>query len=90
MQCQLALSTPSYRLVARGTMYNGPEDRTLHTCPLASHLVKVTIDIAIEDVAPLPVPLDDEGVFTVSEAVGYMVAWPKSLVIVSDASVRNY
>lgn len=62
-------------------MYNNSTD-TLHSCPLPSDHVKVSVEFAIEgeEKSYIPVPIEGGNIFTIEDAVGTFVAWPKRLV----------
>ncbi|XP_028064774.1 uncharacterized protein LOC114267891 [Camellia sinensis] len=51
--------------------------------PLGEANLHVSIQVVIQNDAHLPIPIPDE-MFIVGEAVGFFVAWPKNLVLVSD------
>ncbi|XP_021747781.1 uncharacterized protein LOC110713633 isoform X2 [Chenopodium quinoa] len=81
--CELALSEPSYRIVATGKVHNIPNvARVVHGVPLLSNQVRVSIEYIYEKQALLPVPLKDEA-YTLNEALGTHVAWPCHLVIIA-------
>ncbi|KAJ1443540.1 hypothetical protein SESBI_00118 [Sesbania bispinosa] len=78
--CFLFLNSPCYR-VARGTMYN-KGGVTLHTMSLPSGHYKVSVDVvqSHEEDSPLPVPIEDENLMTLRDAIATYVAWPRSLI----------
>lgn len=82
--CELALSDPSYRVVATGKVHNIPNvARVVHGVPLLPNHVRVSIEYVSEQEALLPIPLKDEA-YTLNEALGTHVAWPSHLVILAE------
>ncbi|XP_057415079.1 uncharacterized protein LOC130709958 isoform X2 [Lotus japonicus] len=77
--CSLCLELPYWRVVAKGKVYNTLGD-TIHNCPLPTGYVKVSIDVAIEDDAKLPVPDAYDDLISVHDAIGGLVAWPINLI----------
>uniref|UniRef100_A0A803MKG7 DUF8039 domain-containing protein n=1 Tax=Chenopodium quinoa TaxID=63459 RepID=A0A803MKG7_CHEQI len=78
--CQLALSDPSYRMVASGKVHNFRMETMVHNTPIPSGYVKVGIDYAVEENTPLPMPI--EGVADViKDAIGSIVLWPIELIV---------
>ena len=67
---------------------NGDEETLIHTRPLPPNHVKVGIDIVFED-CPLPVPIEDEYILTLTNAIGTCVAWPLNLIQI-HASVCEF
>lgn len=70
-------STP----VAKGRAFvsvNGSKSM-LHCKPLGADMLKVVVDIALDEKANLPIPTDE--LFTVKDAVGNIIGWPKNLVV---------
>ncbi|KAJ1396288.1 Ulp1 protease family, C-terminal catalytic domain [Sesbania bispinosa] len=78
--CFLLLNSPR-RHVARGTVYN-KGGVTLHTksLPPGHHKVSVNVVQSHEEDSPLPVPIEDENLMTLRDAIGTYVAWPRSLI----------
>ncbi|KAJ1413228.1 Ulp1 protease family, C-terminal catalytic domain [Sesbania bispinosa] len=78
--CFLFLNSPR-RHVARGTVYN-KGGVTPHTMSLPPGHHKVSIDVvqSHEKDSPLPVPIEDENLITLRDAIGTYVAWPRSLI----------
>ncbi|GER34281.1 lipid-transfer protein [Striga asiatica] len=62
---------------------------TIHTRPLPIDHVKVSLEVAFEPNALLPVPVDDEELITVRDAIGTFVVWPKNLVFVNKSISEN-
>lgn len=82
--CQVALSDPCYRIVARGKVHNIPNiARIVHGVPLKPNQVRVSIEYVYENETLLPIPIEDEA-YTLREALGTHVAWPSHLVILED------
>jgi hypothetical protein len=52
----------------------------LHHKPLPAGYLKVSVDIALESNADLPIPDDVAEVTLVGEAIGSYVAWPANLI----------
>ncbi|KAJ1420456.1 Papain-like cysteine peptidase superfamily [Sesbania bispinosa] len=79
--CFLFLNFP-HRHVARGIVYKKEGGVTLHTKSLPPDHYKVSIDIvqSHEEGSPLPVPIEDENLMTLRDAIGTYVAWPRSLI----------
>lgn len=42
---------------------------------------EVMMDIALQGQAKLPIPIEDEFIVHVSDAVGHILSWPRHLVI---------
>lgn len=82
MECMLYLSESSQK-IGKGICYANLS-ATLHNRPLPLNHVKVRVDFAYDENAPLPVPLEDADIITVGQAIGTFVAWPKKLIDVSD------
>ncbi|XP_028098409.1 uncharacterized protein LOC114298098 [Camellia sinensis] len=81
--CKLAIGSIE-NIVAHGTVYERIEhNEAIHTVPLGESNVRVSVKVVIQKDAPLPIPIPDE-MLIVGEAVGFFVAWPKNLVLVSD------
>ncbi|KAJ1398452.1 hypothetical protein SESBI_31052 [Sesbania bispinosa] len=78
--CFLFLNSPQ-RQVARGSVYN-KGGVTLHTMSLPPGHHKVSVDVvqSHEEDSPLPVPIEDENLMTLRDAIGTYVAWPRSLI----------
>ncbi|GER32294.1 hypothetical protein STAS_08351, partial [Striga asiatica] len=87
-ECNVYLSSPTYRAVGRGKVHNRLGE-TIHTRPLPIDHVKVSLEVAFEPNALLPVPVDDEELITVRDAIGTFVAWPKNLVFVNKSISEN-
>ncbi|KAK0579540.1 hypothetical protein LWI29_027641 [Acer saccharum] len=79
----------SNNVVAHGTIMasDDPFD-TIHGIPISYENVRVSIDVAIKPLAPLPFSVRDE-LLTVGEAVGSYVVWPKNLIILSQNEDLN-
>uniref|UniRef100_A0A803N0V5 Transposase-associated domain-containing protein n=1 Tax=Chenopodium quinoa TaxID=63459 RepID=A0A803N0V5_CHEQI len=67
--CQLALSDPSYRVVATGKVHNVNNGSVVHNKSLPSGYMRVAIDYTTEEHTPLPVPLDDGEAFVLKDAI---------------------
>ena len=70
-------------MVGKGKVHNTLGE-VLHHKPLPAEYLKVSIDIALEGGALLPISDDVSDATLVGEAVGVYVAWPSSLVCVDD------
>ncbi|XP_058783948.1 uncharacterized protein LOC131658698 [Vicia villosa] len=81
--CQLYLSSPTYRMVGKGKVHNTLGE-LLHTKPLPTACLKVSVDIALEKDALLPHPDDVSDATLVGDAIGSFVAWSSSLISVDD------
>ncbi|XP_058760680.1 uncharacterized protein LOC131634023 isoform X2 [Vicia villosa] len=81
--CQLYLSSPTYWMVGKGKVHNTLGE-LLHTRPLPTGCLKVSVDIALEKDALLPHPDDVSDATLVGDAIGSFVAWPSSLISVDD------
>lgn len=79
--CKLAVDFVD-NIVARVTMLEvDSTNPTIHGVPLGKGNMRVVIDIVINAEALLPFPIKDDDISTVGQAVGYVMAWPKQLVI---------
>ena len=78
--CELYASSPT-RLVGKGKVFNDVigEEIHIHTIPLPANHVKVGIDIVFEN-CPLPVPIEEEDMCFMENALGTCVAWPINLI----------
>lgn len=56
----------------------------MHNKPLPPNHLRVSIDVVDEDVAALPVPLEDFDLHIVGDALGTFVAWPIYLIQVNS------
>jgi hypothetical protein len=65
--------------VARGKLHNTDGD-TVHGKKLPPGYVKVTVEVALVEDAPLPIPVEDGDVSTIGQAIGTIVAWPFNLI----------
>ncbi|XP_058786431.1 uncharacterized protein LOC131661047 isoform X1 [Vicia villosa] len=81
--CQLYISSPTYRMVGKGKVHYTLGE-LLHTRPLPTGCLKVSVDIAVEKDALLPHPDDVSDATLVGDAIGSFVAWPSSLISVDD------
>ena len=68
-------------MVGKGKVYNTLGE-LLHTKPLPTGCLKVSVDIAIEMDALLPYPDDVSDATLVGDSIGSFVAWPSSLISV--------
>ena len=64
-------------------MYN-TSGELLHTKPLPTGGLKVSVDIALEKDALIPHPNDVSDATLVGDAIDSFVAWPSSLISVDD------
>ncbi|CAI8614764.1 unnamed protein product [Vicia faba] len=81
--CQLYLSSPTYRLVGKGKVHNSSGD-LLHNRPLPDGHMKVSVDIALDMGALLPVPDIVAETTLLRDAIGSFVAWPSDLIFIDD------
>ncbi|KAI5424286.1 hypothetical protein KIW84_030469 [Lathyrus oleraceus] len=79
--CHLYLARPTYRMVGKGKVHNNLGE-LLHTKPLPTGSLKVSVDIALEKDALLPHPDDVSDATLLGDAIGSFVAWPTDLIIV--------
>jgi hypothetical protein len=70
-------------MVGKGKVHN-TQGEVLHHKPLPSGYLKVSIDIALEEGALLPIPDEVSDATLVGEAIGAFVAWPSRLVRIDD------
>jgi hypothetical protein len=42
--------------------------------------MKVGVDIVLETDCPLPVPIEEEDMYNIEDALGTCVAWPRNLI----------
>ena len=70
-------------MVVKGKVHNTLGE-VLHHKPLPSGYLKVSIDIALEEGALLPIPDEVSDATLVGEAIGAFVAWPSRLVRIDD------
>ncbi|GAU38996.1 hypothetical protein TSUD_378720 [Trifolium subterraneum] len=76
---KFAKASPSRKLVVRGKLHNTDGD-TVHGKKLPPGYVKVTVEVALVEDAPLPIPVEDGDVSTIGRAIGTIVAWPFNLI----------
>lgn len=50
--------------------------------------IQVKVDTSVEGEAQIPIPLPEEFVETVKDAIGYILSWPTDLVIPCPSLVR--
>ena len=74
--------SPTYRIVAKGRVHNILGDK-LHHKSLPIGCLKVSIEIALEQDAELPIPDDVADIRLVGEAIGAYVAWQRNLISVN-------
>ncbi|KAL6129739.1 hypothetical protein ACLB2K_073088 [Fragaria x ananassa] len=82
LDCKLAVDTME-NIVAFGRIVDGdldPNKQTIHGVPLGAENVRVSIVVPIIGHHLLPYPIKDE-IMTVKDALGFIVAWPRNLVI---------
>ncbi|XP_061998689.1 uncharacterized protein LOC133715981 isoform X1 [Rosa rugosa] len=85
--CKLAVDLVD-NIVARGTVLEiDATNPTIHGVPLGKGNERVVVDIVIDAEAFLPFPIKDDDIFTVGQAVGYVMAWPKHLVILTGVEI---
>ena len=70
-------------MIGKGKVHNTLGE-VLHHKPLPSGYLKVSIDIALEEGALLPIPDEVSYATLVGEAIGAYVAWPSRLIRVDD------
>ena len=70
-------------MVGKGKVHNTLGE-VLHHKPLPSGYLKVSIDIALEEGALLPIPDEVSDATLVGEAIGAFVAWSSRLVRIDD------
>ncbi|KAF7134397.1 hypothetical protein RHSIM_Rhsim08G0143200 [Rhododendron simsii] len=88
-QCKLAVGSIE-NIVAHGRMYERvSNDETIYTLPLGELNIWVYVDFVIIPHALLPIPIPGDAT-SVSEAVGYELAWPKNLVLVNDEGASKH
>ncbi|KAM5554057.1 hypothetical protein ABKV19_026008, partial [Rosa sericea] len=77
-KCKLAVDTKD-NIVAMGTviMLDGP----IHGVPLGAENVRISVDVSIKEDAYLPIPNVSGDIFTIKQAIGTHVAWPRHLVL---------
>ncbi|KAI5411375.1 hypothetical protein KIW84_056453 [Lathyrus oleraceus] len=83
--CQLYLSSPTYRMVGKGKVYN-TSGELLHHNPLPMGYMKVSVDLVLDTDALLPLPDVVSETTLMREAVGSFVGWPSDLIF-PDAEV---
>ncbi|XP_061993678.1 uncharacterized protein LOC133711589 [Rosa rugosa] len=85
--CKLAVDLVD-NIVARGTVLEiDATNPTIHGVPLGKGNERVVVDIVIDAEAFLPFPIKDDDIFTVGQAVGYVMAWHKHLVILTGVEI---
>lgn len=62
---------------------------TIHSVLLWKDNERVVIDIILDAIAFLPFFIKDDGIFTVGQAISYLVAWPKNLITTAGVQVIN-
>jgi hypothetical protein len=69
-------------LVGKGKVFNDTfgEEIYIHTIPLSPDHVKVGVDIVLETDCPLPLPIEEEDMYNIEDALGTCVAWPRNLI----------
>ena len=70
-------------MVGKGKMHNTLGE-VLHHKLLPAGFLKVSIDIALEKDAPLPLPDDISDATLVGETIGSYVAWSSNLICIDD------
>ena len=70
-------------MVGKGKVHNTLGE-VLHHKPLPSGYLKVSIDIALEEGALLPIPDEVSDATLVGAEIGAFVAWPSRLVRIDD------
>ena len=85
--CQLAIRSVS-NIVAYGRVDEIPLaegcEPTLHGICLSKENARVSISYAIQEDAKIPFPVGDE-IVTVKQAIGSFIAWPRDLVVGTQA-----
>ncbi|XP_040374554.1 uncharacterized protein LOC121052766 [Rosa chinensis] len=79
-KCKLAVDTKD-NIVAMGTVIM--LDGLIHGVPLGAENIYISIDVPIKEDANLPIPNESAEIFTVKQATGTHVAWPRHLVLMS-------
>ncbi|KAK7293030.1 hypothetical protein RJT34_15891 [Clitoria ternatea] len=79
--CYLFLSTPTYRMVAKGKVYN-LLGNTLHNASMLENHARVSIDFLEQDEenTELPVPNKNDSLITLGDALSTLVSWPIHLI----------
>lgn len=85
-ECKLALNSSDHIVAFGKIIEENLANPTIHGVPLGKDNVKVQITVAIEAKAKVPIPVRDD-ILTVNDAVGSIVAWPKSLVVLTYVKV---
>lgn len=89
LSCKLAVDFIE-NIVAHGTIMEiTAANPTIHGVALGKDNERVVIDIVLDDQAFLPFPIRADDIFTVGQALGYMVAWPKNLITIAGVQVIN-
>ena len=70
-------------MVGKGKLHNTLGE-LLHTKPLHTGCLKVSVDITLEKDALLPHPDDVSDATLVGDAISLFFAWPSSLISVDD------
>ncbi|KAL6145353.1 hypothetical protein ACLB2K_056041 [Fragaria x ananassa] len=85
-ECRLAVDTVENIVAIAKVIDVGGEssNQLLHGVPLGENNMRVSVIRAIEGDALVPIPVRDD-IFTVDDAVGSCVAWPKDLVVTHGA-----
>ncbi|KAL2900433.1 Sorting nexin-4, partial [Bienertia sinuspersici] len=88
--CELALSDPSYRFIVPGKVRNFSTRTRVHTNPIPNGYVRVSIDYAIKENTPLPIPIERE-CHVINDAIWTLVLWSIELVLEKTVvnSLRN-
>ncbi|KAJ0580220.1 hypothetical protein HanHA300_Chr04g0126701 [Helianthus annuus] len=79
--CLLAVDFPS-NIVAKGTIL-------MDTCE-GGETAKVMMEVALQGETLLPIPLEEEYIEKVKEAVGHILSWPRHLVIRCSEMVISF
>lgn len=84
------MTSDSNAVVAYGTvvaMYK-PGSK-LHGAPFPENCMRISIDEAVDESAPLPIPIPGE-CENIGDAVGSHVAWPEHLIMVQNKVIWLY
>ncbi|XP_074313670.1 uncharacterized protein LOC141648859 [Silene latifolia] len=81
VECELAVKDTQLKKVALGRVFKAPtQASTCHGRAFGAEELRVCIDVVIEYMEDTPLPLPTEEHFTIGEAIGSFVQWPRNLV----------
>ncbi|KAF4397761.1 hypothetical protein G4B88_025253 [Cannabis sativa] len=81
-KCRLALGSIDHIVAFALQVETG--ESTIHTLPLAGLYCRVIIKHALNPVALIPKSIPEAEVFTIVQAIGVPISWPKNLIIYDD------